>query len=117
MIEKYGFTIARIVAALLLLVAGGGKLAGLPELHLSFSILGLPGWFGYFIGACEVAAAIGLFIRPLTALAALGVSLIMLGAIYFHIMHTPLASGIPSVILLGLCIFIFMKKKSEILKF
>lgn len=117
MIKKYGFTGARIIAALILLGAGGAKLAGVPEVHQSFSLLGLPKWFGYFIGTCEVAAAIGLFIRPLTALAALGVSFIMLGAIYFHVNYPPLAAGIPSMILLLLCIYIFMKKKSEMLNF
>ncbi len=117
MLNKHGITIARIVAALLLVAAGGGKLAGVPELHESFATLGLPGWFGYFIGICEVAAAIGLFIRPLSALAALGVVFIMLGALYYHAMYTPLAAGLPAAALFLLSVYLFLKQRSEMLKF
>ncbi len=117
MMKKYGFLATRIVASLFLVVAGGAKLAGVPEVHQSFSILGLPKWFGYFIGACEIAAAVGLYIKPLTALAALGVSIIMLGAVYFHVLYTPIAIGIPSLILLLMSVYIFWTKKSEMLKF
>lgn len=85
-----------------LLAAGSAKLAGVPELHASFQALGLPAWFGYFIGACEVAGALGLWIAPLRKLAATGLIGIMLGALYFHLRFTPLSQGIPAAVLLGL---------------
>lgn len=97
--------------------AGSAKLAGVPEVLESFSILGLPSWFGYFIGACEVAGAIGLFINPLSALAASGLAMIMIGAISFHIMHTPLAEGIPALIAFSLVIFIAIKQRTKLFKF
>jgi len=101
----------------LLLGAGGAKLAGIPELHQSFHLLGFPEWFGYFIGACEVAGAIGLFISPLSALAALGIAMIMSGAIYFHTLHTPLTEGVPALVVLALCFYVFLKTKGMMLKF
>ena len=78
----------------------------------SFVILGLPGWIGYFIEACEVAGAIRLFIRPLRALAALGISVIMLDALYFHAMYTPMAQDVPALLLLLLCIYIFTQRRA-----
>ena len=99
-----------IIVAVILVPAGGAKLAGVPQMHASFSVLGLPVWFGYFIGACEIAGAIGLFIRRLSALAAIGISIIMLGALYFHAIYTPIAQGIPSMLVLLLCAYIFSKR-------
>ncbi len=117
MLKKHGINATKISLALILLMAGGAKLAGIEEMHQSFSALGLPGWFGYFIGFCEIAGAIGLFINPLSALAAAGISIIMLGAIYFHVMYTPMVNAIPAMVLLALSIIIFMNKKSMTLKF
>lgn len=79
-------------------------------MHASFGTLGLPPWFGYFIGACEVAGAVGLFIRRLSMLAAAGISIIMIGALYFHIMHTPLSQGIPALAILLLSAFIIKER-------
>ncbi|MBT3135275.1 DoxX family protein [Alteromonas sp. ALT199] len=115
--KKYGFNIARGLIALVLVAGGGAKLAGVPELHESFHILGLPGWFGYFIGVCEIAGAIGLFISSLSAISAAGIATIMSGAVYFHFMYTPPAEGIPALVILGLSVFVVIKTKSKIFKF
>ncbi|QLE86312.1 DoxX family protein [Shewanella sp. Scap07] len=114
--KKYGFNIAKGLIALVLLAGGSAKLSGVPELHESFYILGLPEWFGYFIGACEIAGAIGLFIRPLCAISAAGIAMIMAGGVYFHVMHTPVAEGIPAFVILALSVYVFLKTKSQILK-
>ena len=81
------------MAIVSLVVIGGGlaKLAGVEMVLMSFATLGLPAWFGTFIGAAEVAGGIGIWHRKTSALAAAGLSIIMLGAIYYHIMHTPIA--------------------------
>jgi len=100
---------------LVTLGGGGAKLAGVPEVHQSFSLMGLPAWFGYFIGACEVAGAIGIWIRPLSALAAAGIAIIMLGANYFHVVHTPIAQTIPALVILLICIYIFRTRRGDML--
>lgn len=105
------------LAALAYVAAGAAKLAGVPEMHASFAALGLPGWFGYFIGACEIAGAIGLFIRPLSGLAAMGLAIIMVGALYFHVTHTPMSAGLPALILLLLDIYIIRKRRGAMFKF
>jgi putative oxidoreductase len=96
--------------ALPLLLAGGAKLAGVPQLHASFGILGLPSWFGYFIGAAEVAGALGLFILPLQRLAAAGIAPIMAGALFFHLKHTPWAEGLPALLLLALSLWLALRR-------
>jgi putative oxidoreductase len=107
------------IALVALYIGGGGiaKLAGIPYVHSSFPKLGLPPWFGYFIGACEVLGSLALFVRPLSALAALGLFVIMVGAAYYHATFTPIVQAIPALVLASLCTYIFLKRRREILKF
>ena len=78
--------IVQVLLALMFLFAGGMKLV-LPLDKLTGPVA-LPGWFTRFIGVAEVLGAVGLIlpsllrIRPwLTPLAALGLVVIMIGAI------------------------------------
>ena len=114
---NYPLMLAIVLVALY--VGGGGiaKLAGVPYVHSSFPALGLPEWFGYFIGVCEVLGAIGLFIRPLSALAALGIGIIMIGATYYHAVYTPTLQAAPAFVLTILCGYIFIKRRREMLSF
>jgi hypothetical protein len=100
-------------ALLALIVAGAGvaKLLGVPMVYQSFAVLGLPRWFGYFIGAAEVAGAVGLFIRPLASWAALGLAIIGVGAVGYHVLHPPVAEGIPAMVVLGLSVAIFLARR------
>jgi putative oxidoreductase len=102
--------IAIILVALYIGAGGIAKLAGVPYVHSSFPKLGLPPWFGYFIGVCEVPGPIALFIRPLSALAALGLGIIMIGATYYHAAYTPVLQALPAFVLLLLCCYIVWKR-------
>ena len=111
-LQKYGVLIVSAVLALIVGAAGIAKLMGVPMVHQSFAILGLPAWFGYFIGAAEVAGAVGLFIRPLSSLAAAGLAIIGAGAVYFHVTHTPLSDGVPAFVVLILALFVAVKRRT-----
>jgi putative oxidoreductase len=107
------------IALVVLYVGAGGiaKLAGVPYVHSSFPKLGLPAWFGYFIGTCEVLGCIALLIRPLRALAALGIAIIMVGATYYHAVYTPVFQAAPAFVLLALSAYIFWTARADLLKF
>ena len=107
------------IALVVLYVGAGGaaKLAGLPYVHSSFPKLGLPAWFGYFIGAVEVLGCLGLLVRPLSALAALGIGVIMIGATYYDAAYTPVIQAVPALVLTTLCIYIFFARRTDALKF
>jgi len=115
--RNYPLSIA--IALVVLYVGAGGiaKLAGVPYVHSSFPKLGLPPWFGYFIGVCEVVGPIGLLIRPLRALAALGIGVIMVGATYYHAVYTPIVQALPALVLAVLCTYIFLEARRDILRF
>jgi putative oxidoreductase len=115
-VEKPGELPVWIASALVTLyvgAAGLAKLAGVPYVHSSFPKLGLPAWFGYFVGVCEVLGPIALFIRPLSAWAAAGLGFIMIGATYYHAMYTPIIQAVPAFVLLILCVYIFWKRRPK----
>jgi len=94
-------------------MAGGSKLAG-AQMHVeSFTHYGLPVAFMYFIGAAEVAGAIGLWISRVSALAAMGLVVIMLGAIIMHVIHDPIMMAMPAAVftvLLAIVVIVMLPK-------
>ena len=83
---NYALWIVQVLLALLFLFTGGMKLV-LPLDKLTGPVA-LPGWFTRFIGVAEVLGAVGLILPSLlrispglTPLAALGLVLIMIGAV------------------------------------
>lgn len=81
------------------LVFGGMKFASPQQLLDNFSSWGYPSGSHYLVGLAEVSGAVGLFVRPLAKYAALGLGLLMIGAVATHVLHPPLAAGIPSFVL------------------
>jgi len=70
----------RIALAALFLGAGISKLAGEPAMVDMFATIGAGQWLRYFVGACEVAGAVGVLVPRLSVLAAGGLALLMVGA-------------------------------------
>ncbi len=78
-------------------------------LHLSdtvamFGSMGMPGWFAYLIASAEVLGGIGLLLPRFVRPAAMGLIVIMLGAVFMHATKIPggLAKGVPAIVLLVL---------------
>jgi len=107
---KYITWAAMAIVTLIMLMGGTMKLMGNPMATASFATLGLPAIFGTFIGVCEIAGGLGLWLRRTSMLAAIGISIIMIGAIYYHIMHTPLTEGIPAMVVLICCGWIISRR-------
>ena len=113
--QEKDYPLAVAIALVALYVGAGGiaKLLGVPYVHSSFAALGLPRWFGYFIGVCEVLGPIGLMIRPLRAPAAAGIAIVMIGATWYHATYTPVVQALPAFVLLVLCTWIFVRTRSS----
>ena len=101
MVKKYAPYLMIIIPAAIFALAGGAKVMGVPDVMKSFADMGLPAWFGTFIGVAEIAGAIGLFLPRLREYAAGGLSIIMFGAIFYHVMY----GGSP---VLAIALFIVM---------
>lgn len=68
-------------------------------------------WFLTFIGVCEALGAIGLLIPRLAALAAAGLSVIMVGAVYTIVTHHLPALPVPIIVFFLLMLVIFLRRK------
>lgn len=92
-----GWVIA-VLLSLAFLMAGISKLTGDHELVLNFQNWGFPIAFMYVVGALEITGAIGLLIKKLRGLAAVGLIFLMMGAIGTHILNSE--AFIPPLVLL-----------------
>ena len=105
--------IIQILLALVFLFAGGTKLVLSTETLASMSppnAIMLPGWFLKFIGLCEVLGALGLILpgllrrqQHLTAWAALGLTIIMIGAVVITVMGLGYKMAISPLVVGFLC--------------
>lgn len=114
--------IIQVLLALLFLFAGGTKLV-LPAETLykmgSPNQIILPGLLLKFIGVCEVLGALGLILpglfrkRPsLTPLAAVGLVIIMIGAVVLTVAADGVAAGVAPLIVGALCAFVAYGRSS-----
>jgi putative oxidoreductase len=87
------------------------KVLGTEQMKQAFTYFNLPLWFMTFIGVCEVAGAIGLLIRRLSALAALGLAIIMVGAIYMHLTYDAPPQAAAPAVLLVLMLFVAWQRR------
>ena len=108
--------IIQILLALLFLFAGGTKfyftIEEMRKMGSPNQIL-LPGWFIHFIGVCEILGALGLVLpgilrtkQHLTVLAAIGLTIIMIGAVVISAMGDGLGAAVPAVVIGLLCAFV-----------
>jgi putative oxidoreductase len=77
--------IAQVVLGLT--IAGGGvaKLAGDAAMVEMFGDIGAGQWLRVFVGVCEVAGGLGLLVPRVRTLAALGLLVLLLGAVFTNV--------------------------------
>src|SRR5262245_1703537 len=100
--------ILQVLLSLLFLFAGGSKFWMTAEDMAKQSppnTLYMPGWFIKFIGVCELLGALGLVLpgllkikRSLTPLAAVGLLIIMIGAVVTSVIGPGFAYAVPGLI-------------------
>lgn len=114
--------ILQVLLALMFLFAGGTKFYFSAEQMAAMSppnAVVFPGLFIKFIGLCELLGALGLVLpgllrirRGLTPLAALGLLIIMIGAVVVGIMGTGVVSAIPVMVIALLIALVAYGRKS-----
>ena len=94
-----------------------GKVAHDADMRQFFVQSGYPAWFLYFIIVAETAGAVGLLVPKTILPAALGLSLIMTGAIRTHLHnHDPFSDSLEALHLLMLltCIVLIRQLRSRV---
>jgi hypothetical protein len=114
---KYAVYIIQGLLAALFVFAGVMKL--ITPIEAMTQQMAMPGWFIRFIGVCELLGGLGLVLpdllqtrRGLVALAALGLLLIMAGAIVVTLMSpSPAQAAIPAFVALLLGFLIYARRR------
>jgi uncharacterized membrane protein YphA (DoxX/SURF4 family) len=86
----------------------GGAAANMKE---EFQVYGLPGWSVQIVGFLKLLFAVcliaGIWFQPLTRPAALGLAVLMLGAVVMHIkVKDPLKKSLPALTILVLLVIV-----------
>ncbi len=85
MIQKIAYTIARLIAVILMGQTFFFKFTGAPESVYIFERIGMEPWGRWLIGILELAACILIIIPKMSKLGGLMTVVIMLGAIIMHL--------------------------------
>ena len=96
---RVGRWAARIVLSAQFLVGGTLKLTAEASMVAMFDDIGAGQWLRLFIGACEVAGAIGILVPVLTRLAAAGLVGLMIGAAITNVTALHTSPAVPVVLL------------------
>jgi len=101
--------------AVILLVAGGTKLAGLPVQADNFARWGYPGWFMYVVGVMEAGGAIALLIPRAAGFAAILLCGTMVGAALTHLAHGETTAAPVPLVLLALVALVGYARRAPVL--
>ena len=106
--------ILQVLLGLFFIKAGFDKLSGIEKTVGMLGSLGLPGWFAYLIGGAELLGGIGLLIPRTVRPAALGLIIIMLGAVFMHATKIPggIAGGMAAMVALVLLVVLFLLRRT-----
>ena len=94
------WVVQALMSVFFLVAASGPKLFGQHTAVDMFTQIGAGQWLRYFVGACELAGAIGLLIKPLSGLASIGLTLLMIGATITQVfvIHGGAAIATPAIL-------------------
>jgi uncharacterized membrane protein len=93
--------LTQVALAVMFLMAGGSKLAGVPAMVSLFDALGVGQWFRYVTGVIEFASGIALLIPSAAVFGAMLLVPTMLAAIVINVFIVPASPVMPLLLLLG----------------
>ena len=105
--------LTQVALALMFLMAGGSKLAGVPAMVSLFDQVGVGQWFRYVTGIIELTAGIALLIPSAAVFGAMLLIPTMLGAIVINVFVVP-ASPMPPLVLLLLAAAVAWARRDQI---
>jgi uncharacterized membrane protein YphA (DoxX/SURF4 family) len=105
--------LTQVALALMFLMAGGSKLAGVPAMVSLFDQVGVGQWFRYVTGIIELTAGIALLIPSAAVFGAMLLIPTMIGAIIVNVFVVP-ASPMPPLVLLLLAAAVAWARRDQI---
>jgi uncharacterized membrane protein YphA (DoxX/SURF4 family) len=93
-------TVLTVLLTLAFLLSGIMKLTGAEQIRQGFENWGYPVIFMYFIGLCEVAGAIGMWLRRFSYAAKVCIILLMAGAVLTHLAFDTFKEAMAPIVLI-----------------
>jgi putative oxidoreductase len=103
--------VTQVALALMFLMAGGSKLAGVPAMVTLFGAIGVGQWFRYVTGVIEAISAILLLVPSAAIFGALLLIPTMLGAIVVNLFVVPASPVAPLVLLLAAAAVAWVRRR------
>ena len=103
--------LTQVALALLFLMAGGSKLAGVPAMVSLFDAIGVGQWFRYVTGVIEVTSGIALLVPSAAIFGALLLIPTMLGAIVINLFVVPTSPVMPLLLLLAAAAVAWVRRR------
>ncbi|RZU15360.1 DoxX-like protein [Kribbella rubisoli] len=104
--------VAQVVLAAMFVMASLPKLTGDPVMIELFDAVGAGQWLRYVVGVLELAGAIGLLVPRLCGLAALGLTMLLVGASLTNIVALGTSPAIPVGYLLVAAVIAWFRRDS-----
>jgi putative oxidoreductase len=106
--------VLQVLVGLAMIFSGANKFLHLSDTVAMFGKMGLPAAVTYLVAGGEVLGGIGLLIPRFVRPAALGLIIIMIGAVFMHATKIPgglLPNGFPALgLLVGLVIILLLRR-------
>ncbi|HKO50236.1 MAG TPA: DoxX family protein [Polyangiaceae bacterium] len=110
--RNWGLLSVSVLLAFAFAASGLTKLIGM-QAHIDhFAKWGYPDWFRVFVGAAEVAGAVGILVPRTSLLACAGMGILMLGAAYTHLTNGEGAQASAPLLLLALLGYVAWSRRS-----
>ena len=104
--------VTQVVLAAMFVMASLPKLTGDPVMVELFDAVGAGQWLRYVVGVLELAGAIGLLVARLCGLAALGLTMLLVGATLTNIVALGASPAIPLGYLLVAAVIAWFRRES-----
>ena len=103
-----------ILLTLAFLLSGVMKLTGAEQARQAFEGFGYPTFFMYIVGICEVAGAIGLWLRRFSYTAKVCLIILMAGAAASHLVFDSITEAMAPIILIVLIAVTLVLHRKEL---
>lgn len=112
--KAIGLWALQLLLAVNFIVAGAGKLAGMEQMVLLFDEIGVGHWFRYLTGVLEIGGALLLLIPNAAWIGAVGLALVMAGAVVTELFIVSGSATVPLVLLILVSVVSYARRPAAI---
>ena len=108
--------VLRVLLALFFVYLAARNLAGDPKMAEDFRRWNYGAGFRVVVAVAQIAGAVALFVPPLAFAGAVGLTVLLLGALFTHLRHDPPASAVPALVCLLLLLPVLWAARPPLLR-